>query len=253
MIRHSPNLLQNAPMQYAPENELGVVFLFSSLAKKLRMRIEKVKPSYPDCIAYRKIGTKEKRIRIEFELNARNFKTHNHSLSGCDCIVCWNNDWPDAPKKLEIIELRKFYGLEKRVWIQPCLKSQWHWLEDCDKLSWGLSKSAKRDDLLLMYRCYPATCITDIFVVKGEAEKRRAGWRKGYCYGFDIARLCELKSPVFFSDLKNHRVLKTSYFVRRNMQGNLNVTEFWPYVYDLILRRNKYLKNVISKFSPEKM
>ena len=31
---HRPHRLDGAPLDYAPENELGVVFLFSTLAKK---------------------------------------------------------------------------------------------------------------------------------------------------------------------------------------------------------------------------
>jgi len=34
-----PIPLKNAPLQYAPENELGVVFLFSKIAKRLQFRI----------------------------------------------------------------------------------------------------------------------------------------------------------------------------------------------------------------------
>jgi hypothetical protein len=48
-----PLPLKNAPLQYAPENEFGVVFMFSQIAKKLQFRIEKVRAAYPDCIAYR--------------------------------------------------------------------------------------------------------------------------------------------------------------------------------------------------------
>ena len=55
-----PLPLKNAPLQYAPENELGVVFMFSQIAKKLQFRIEKVRAAYPDCIAYRHAGESEK-------------------------------------------------------------------------------------------------------------------------------------------------------------------------------------------------
>lgn len=253
MKNYSPAILNNAPMQYAPENELGVVFLFAHIAKKLRLRVEKVRPSYPDCVAYENVGGKEKKIRIEFELKASNFKSHKHDPKKCDWIVCWINDWPDAPKNLEVKELRKSYGLEKKVWIQPALKSQWHWLDENDVINWGLSKSARRGDILLMYRCYPESSIKEIFVVKGEPIKRNAGWREGYCYGFDIKRLCDLKSPIFLTDLKNHKVLNTAPFVRRNMQGNLHVTEYWPYLYEMIVRRNKYLKRVLQKYEPDRL
>ena len=59
--------LENAPLQYAPQNELGVVFLFSQIANKLRIKVEQIRPQYPDCITYLKKRLMEKkRIRIEF-------------------------------------------------------------------------------------------------------------------------------------------------------------------------------------------
>jgi hypothetical protein len=48
------------------------------------------------------------RVRIEFEYQSRNFLTHMHPLSGCDLIVCWENNWPECP--LEVIELKKVIG-----------------------------------------------------------------------------------------------------------------------------------------------
>lgn len=86
-----PLLLNNAPLHYAPENELGVVFLFASVAKKLQFRIERIGAAYPDCIAYRHAGEVEKRVRIEFEYRSSNFKAHRHKAKDCDCIVCWHD------------------------------------------------------------------------------------------------------------------------------------------------------------------
>src|SRR5687767_14404694 len=73
-----PEMLENAPMQYAPMNELGVVFLFSHIARRLRLKIEQIRPQYPDCIAYQKTGNGEKQVRIEFEYKSRNFYAHRH-------------------------------------------------------------------------------------------------------------------------------------------------------------------------------
>jgi hypothetical protein len=106
-----PEALDEGPMNYAPENELGVVFLFAHLAKRWRLRIEEIKPGYPDCIAFLKSHGKEKRIRIEFEFKSKNFKNQGHPVQGCDWIVCWEHNWPDAPKRLNIVELRREFGL----------------------------------------------------------------------------------------------------------------------------------------------
>lgn len=48
-------VLDGAPIRYAPANELGVIFLFAHLAKRWRLRIDAIQPGYPDCIAYQKI------------------------------------------------------------------------------------------------------------------------------------------------------------------------------------------------------
>ena len=49
IAEHRPEVLEGAPMRFAPESELGVVFLFSRLAKKLRLRaaIQRLKPGNP--------------------------------------------------------------------------------------------------------------------------------------------------------------------------------------------------------------
>jgi hypothetical protein len=56
--------LDHAPLDYAPENEQGVVFLFAHLARRrFGLRVERVQQGFPDCIAYRT----GRRVRIEFE------------------------------------------------------------------------------------------------------------------------------------------------------------------------------------------
>lgn len=73
---YRPEVLEGAPLHYAPRNELGVVYLFSHIAKKLGIKsVDEIRPQFPDCIAYRKIGSREKKIRIEFEFKSKKFKT----------------------------------------------------------------------------------------------------------------------------------------------------------------------------------
>lgn len=251
--QHRPNTLTNAPLQYAPKNELGVVYLFAHIAKKLQLRIEEVRPNFPDCIAYKRTGNTEKRVRIEFEFKSSNFKAHKHDPKECDCIVCWHHDWPDVPEHIEVIELKRFFDATAKVWIQPVVKGQWHWLDENDEVNWGLSKRATPGDLLLMYRCYPEKSIKEVFVFTGELGRANADWRDGDCYGGIIKRLCDLESPIFLDDLRNHKVLKTSSFVRRNMQGNLLVSEYWPYLYEMILARNPRHKKTLSVYAPENL
>jgi hypothetical protein len=139
------------------------LLLFANIAKKLQFRVEKIRGQFPDCIAYRHVGNSEKRVRIEFEFKSSSFKAHGHDPKGCDCIVCWHHDWPTVPRHIEVIELKRRFGVPFKVWIQVAIKSSWHWLDERDRMNWSLSTMVTHGDLLLMYRGYPSCSITDIF------------------------------------------------------------------------------------------
>jgi hypothetical protein len=249
----TPVALRDAPMEYAPVNELGVVFLFSQIAKRLKFRIVKIQPQFPDCLAHRFVGDGERPCRIEFEFRSSNFKIHGHDPEGCEIIVCWHHDWPDAP--VEVIELKRFFGVSRKVWIQQALKSQHDYLERYNRMEWGISKRTTPGDLLLMYRCHPVCAITDVFTFSGnEIARGSAGWRDGESFFGQIRRLCRLPSPIFLKDLRNHKVIKTSSFVRRNMQGvGLQATEYWPYLYQMIVDRNPAAARDLRRFRPEQL
>jgi len=239
-------------MQYAPENELGVVFLFSHFLKKYRLRVEKIGAAFPDCIAYQKTGWGEKRIRIEFELRSRNFKTHRHSVKNCDWIVCWEHNWPECPKKLTVIELRKQYGLGFNVWIQPLSAPYSESISKLNKAErWTVNSQASSGDLILYYLTRPDKCIRDIFKIAGPVQYMHDSWKIGKDFYADAQRVCSLPSPVFWEDIQNHRILKTASFVRGTMQGRPRATEYWPHLYELIVRRNPGVIKKLSQFSPE--
>ena len=250
MKKIRPNTLSDAPLQYAPQNEIGVVYLFAHIARKRQFRIEAIRPQFPDCIAYRRTGNLEKLVRIEFEFKSSSFKTHGHDLKKCDCIVCWHHDWPDCP--LEVIELKKEFHSVPKVWIQPAIKDQWNDLNQ-KKTEWGLSKRASIDDLLLMYRCSPEKAIKDIYVLKSTLSRGDAGWRNGKANFGTIQKLLRLDAPLFLEDFKKHRILKTAGFVRRNFQGNLLVSEYWSYIHEIIITRNPAAVKLLKNYIPEKL
>ena len=248
-----PDILEGAPLHYAPQNELGVVFLFSHIQKKLRLTVDEIQSGFPDCIAYQKIGGKQKRIRIEFEFKSRNFKTHEHAAKDCDWIVCWEHNWPDVPEKLRVIELQRFYGLGFNIWIQPVSGEFGETLSEIDyDDKWTVPSLAHKNDLILFYHTTPDKCIKDIFELVGDVKYVKAGWKEGKDYMGSIKRVCQLKSPVFFEDMKQNRILKTSPFVRGTMQGRPKVTEYWPCLFDIIVSRNPSIKKALMKFDPEK-
>jgi hypothetical protein len=254
MPRHAlmqSEVLEGAPLRYAPENELGVVFLFADLAKKWRLRVDAIRPGFPDCIAYQKIQGKEKRIRIEFELKSRYFLTHRHNKRGCDWLVCWEYNWPDAPKNLNLVELRKEYGLGFNVWIQP------HRYTPCilkpAKHSFSLPSQCHAGDLVLFYDTSPDRRIAHVCKAVDRSMKVRARWKPGLDTMGHVRLICSLKAPIFLEDIKNHRILKTSHFVRGSMRGRPNASEYWPYLYDLIVRKNPGVKRKLTRYAPENL
>lgn len=71
-------VLDDAPLPHAPEKDLGVVFLFACLAKRLEFCVEQIQPAFSDCVAYRKIGGRERKAPIEFESRSADFRDHCH-------------------------------------------------------------------------------------------------------------------------------------------------------------------------------
>lgn len=82
-------------LEFTPTSEQEVVLLFGLLLPHLpeRFVINEVRTAFPDCLAtcVKEDGENEP-VRIEFELHASNFIAHQHDPSGCDLIVCWEDD-----------------------------------------------------------------------------------------------------------------------------------------------------------------
>jgi hypothetical protein len=248
--------LEGAPLGYAPENELGVVFLFSRFLKRWRLKVEKIRPGFPDCIAYQKTHGGEKKVRIEFEFKSKNFKAQGHSGRGCDWIVCWEHNWPGVPKSLRVVELRKEkeFGLGFNVWIQPKrspYKEQWR--QKSSGLS-SVASEASKGDLVLFYDAgLPDKCVRSIFVVTGKVKHERSDWRRGMDYSAPVRLVCRLKAPLFLENFQRHRILGEAGFVRARMQGRPNVTGYWPDLYRLSVHGNPSVKRKLAKYAPERL
>ncbi len=101
------NLINFRGLVYAPINEQGVVFLFGKIAHEFGMYVELIRTGYPDCIAKRFIGKdKWEEIKIEFEFKSSDFSRHKHKAEEVDMIVCWEHDWEECPKTIEVLELK---------------------------------------------------------------------------------------------------------------------------------------------------
>lgn len=240
-----------APLDYAPNNEQGVVYLFSHLARRrFGLRVERVQAGFPDCEAY--LGNK--RIRIEFEYRSKCFLLHKHKKSGCDWIVCWIHDWPGVPKHIRVIELRKEFGLGFNVWFQPVGQPYADELAERNKDDrWSVPSQALEGDLLLFYRTRTDKHVRDIFVVDGAVGHVNARWKKGKDYMAPIRRVCTLDDPLHLNQMRDHHTLSNASFVRGQMRGRYRATEHWPELHRMIIGRNPSAKKFLKKYGPERL
>lgn len=88
---------------YAPINEQGVIFLFSKVSKDLNIEIEEIKTGFPDAVGRVKTSRGYARRTIEFEYKSSNY---DHLPEKCDILICWEHDWPECPKEIEVISLK---------------------------------------------------------------------------------------------------------------------------------------------------
>ncbi len=248
--RDRPELLQNAPMRFAPENELGVVFLFAQVAGQLGLRVEEIRQGFPDCIAYRRSKRGEKKVRIEFEFRSSAFKRHGHSARGCDMIVCWLHDWQNCPSHLEVIELRREFRRGFDVWLTCVADDYKEVMKGSQRAMWSVPGSSRAGDLVLYYFTRPESAITHIYKLEQDPEHRLAGWKPGKDWMAPIVRVCRLPEPITLKEMQSDRTLRKSSFAR-SPQGRRNMTEFWPYLYRLILRRSPSLRRKLRAFDPQ--
>jgi hypothetical protein len=107
----SPLLLPE--LAHAPTSEGAVIFAFGAMARRLGFVVLRIQPGYPNGEAVREMAKDQwQRVRIEFELESRNFLRHRHKKDGCDMIVCWRHNWPECPKNIEVLELSKMVAEE---------------------------------------------------------------------------------------------------------------------------------------------
>src|SRR4030042_6141100 len=98
-------------MDNEPRNEAGVIILFTLKMKQLGFSgVVQTQGRFPDCVARRR-GEK---VILDFEYKSRAFKTHGHlnDIGRRKCtIICWEDNWQNPPKYMEIISLSRELGL----------------------------------------------------------------------------------------------------------------------------------------------
>lgn len=222
-------------MVYAPKNELGVVCLFGVISKMLGYRIERIQTRFPDCIA-RKQG---KIRRIEFEFKASKFKRdHYEERAKCDVIVCWENDWPDKPETLEVVDLKSYVGVWRRIWLSSTEEKNWSTLDQNKFLSdWTCPRQSRKGDLVLWWRTAPESSLKDLWEIKSEVR-----WDSQFGWVANMKLVRRLKIPLTIEYFKQDDRLRRSTFVRGNFEGRYEVTRYWADLYRLIVRLNPEMK-----------
>jgi len=86
-----------------PQNEAETIALYEIIQNRIGWRIvESQSNAFPDAVLESDGG---ERLACEFEHLAKNFKKHGHPVDdSCDLIICWRNNWPDAPLPVMALE-----------------------------------------------------------------------------------------------------------------------------------------------------
>lgn len=95
-------------LRHAPADIGGVIFLFGMVARELGFNVEAMSSGFPRCEAKRQLAPgKWARLRIEFELESRQFRDASRNPAACDLIVCWRDTWLDRPASLDVLSLEQ--------------------------------------------------------------------------------------------------------------------------------------------------
>ena len=167
--------------------------------------------------------------------------------------MCWIHDWPAAPSRIRVVELRKEFGLGFNVWLQPIVPDREIGRISYDPQYSVASKAAEGNLLLLLYRTQPDSFIKEIFKVAGPVDYVRAGWKRGKDWMAPIRLVCRLKAPLHLRELQENPIVRHAGFVRGSMQGRYKASEYWPELYRMILERNPSAKRALAKFGPDRL
>jgi HNH endonuclease len=95
-------------MAHEPVNEAGVMFAFGVLSRRLGFVVKRWQTGFPDCQAVREMAKNQwQDVNVEVEFESKNFLRHGHDKSKCDVIVCWVHNWPECPKEIDVVELKR--------------------------------------------------------------------------------------------------------------------------------------------------
>jgi hypothetical protein len=112
----------------APESEWDVAYLLGVAQAHLpfRFAVRGIGTAFPDCEGID--PTTGRRVTIELEVRSWSFVEHGHPTSGCDYIVCWEDNWCGHTPPPTIISLRQLFdALKATARLQPfCNRTERH-------------------------------------------------------------------------------------------------------------------------------
>ncbi len=169
--------------------------------------------------------------------------------------MCWENDWPEAQKYADVIELKTAVGFGKRIWIQ-CTGPRYQGGLDAaptrnkTNWTWTVAPRARPGDLILMYRSgtrrdakrYKVKdtllqSIANIYEVTSLPKPDNEWGRFA-----NVRQLVILPEPLRLEHLKNDAYLKDTSWVRAKLRGRPDVTAHWWRIRQLILAMNPALR-----------
>lgn len=161
------------PLGKLPDNELGVVYLFADYARRHKLQVRSIQAGFPDALVTRRTAKGEEEFRVEFEFRARSFKKHHHDPKKADWVVCWENNWADAPKNLKIVALNEYYGYGRSVYLQY-MSHGWEWsIEPRQEYQCEIDARARTGDVLLLFSCLTYGACKEVGWGREEAHKDR--------------------------------------------------------------------------------
>lgn len=157
---------------------------------------------------------------------------------------------------IDFFKQQKFYdsGVRSKitkkmfnVWAVSFTEDSW---ADIDNFSiridyvWSAPHRGVEGDLIVAYRTKPAKNIQDIFALAGDPEyypdPEYFGWMASY------RRIAQLENPVSYEELGSHASLKKV----QNLLLRQSVSEQWPALYELILRKNPSARKALKDYEP---
>lgn len=262
-------------VRHAPENEAGVVLLFAKTHKRLGFPIiDKIQEGFPDCWAFQHTLRGTRRVWIEFEFRSRGFRSHLKSHARQlkmirpkrGYVVCWENDWPECRRYVEVLELRSSLGSGFRVWVQAARPKYQTGLDEAprrrkNEWSWTVHGRARPGDLVLMWRAGTPSearryevdpdllqSFANIYEVTSLPRRdRKWGWTA------NVRQIALLQKPLRLGALRADPILRETSWMKGNLQGRKDVTPYWWRFYDLVVRLNPALKNdeKLKRYRPD--